>query len=69
MRFASLRGRTAVVTGAAGTMGRAVALALRTDGLRVVGLDVRPAKGCVVCDISDPDAVAHAMRRIGRVDV
>ncbi|MEX2198093.1 MAG: SDR family NAD(P)-dependent oxidoreductase [Burkholderiales bacterium] len=69
MRFASLRGKTAVVTGAAGTMGRAVALALRTDGLRVVGLDVRPAKGCVVCDISDPDAVAHAMRRIGRVDV
>ncbi|HEU4646349.1 MAG TPA: SDR family NAD(P)-dependent oxidoreductase [Burkholderiales bacterium] len=69
MRFASLRGRTAVVTGAAGTMGRAVALALRTDGLRVVGLDVRPAKGCVVCDISEPDAVAHTMRRIGRVDV
>jgi 3-oxoacyl-[acyl-carrier protein] reductase len=69
VRFASLKGRTAVVTGAAGTMGRAVAAALRADGLRVVGLDVRPARGCVVCDISDPDAVASAVHRIGRVDV
>lgn len=64
-----LKGRTAVVTGAAGTMGRAVAAALRADGLRVIGLDVRPARNCVVCDISDPDAVAQTVRRIGRVDV
>jgi 3-oxoacyl-[acyl-carrier protein] reductase len=65
----SLKGRTAVVTGAAGTMGRAVARALAADGLRVIGLDVRAAKGCVVCDISDPAAVARAVRAIGRVDV
>ena len=64
-----LKGKTAVVTGAAGTMGRAVVKALAADGLRVVGLDVRPAKGCLVCDISDPMAVAKAMRGIGRVDV
>jgi 3-oxoacyl-[acyl-carrier protein] reductase len=50
-------------------MGRAVVKALAADGLRVVGLDVRPAKGCLVCDISDPMAVAKAMRGIGRVDV
>jgi 3-oxoacyl-[acyl-carrier protein] reductase len=64
-----LKGRTAVVTGAAGTMGRAVAKALAADGLRVVGVDVKPASGCVVCDISDPRAVAQALRAIGRVDV
>lgn len=69
MRFTTLKGRSAVVTGAAGTMGRAVVAALRTDGLRVVGLDVRPAKNCLVCDISDPEAVARTVRHIGRVDV
>jgi 3-oxoacyl-[acyl-carrier protein] reductase len=69
MRSASLRGRTAVVTGAAGTMGRAVAKALAADGLRVIGLDVKPARGCLVCDIADPGAVARTMRGIGRVDV
>jgi len=64
-----LKGRTAVVTGAAGTMGRAVVKALAADGLRVIGLDLRPAKNCLACDISDPAAVAQAVRRIGRVDV
>jgi 3-oxoacyl-[acyl-carrier protein] reductase len=64
-----LKGRTAVVTGAAGTMGRAVVKALATDGLRVIGLDLRPAKDCLACDVSDPAAVAQVVRRIGRVDV
>jgi len=58
-----------VVTGAAGTMGRAVVRALAADGLKVVGLDVRPSKGCMVCDIADASAVAQAVRTIGRVDV
>jgi 3-oxoacyl-[acyl-carrier protein] reductase len=69
LRTEKLKGKTAVVTGAAGAMGRAVAAALRADGLRVVGLDVKPAQGCVVCDVSDADAVAKVVRRVGRVDV
>jgi 3-oxoacyl-[acyl-carrier protein] reductase len=64
-----LQGRTAVVTGAAGTMGRAVAAALAADGLQVIGVDVKPHEGGIVCDISDPQAVAKAVRGIGRVDV
>ena len=50
-------------------MGRAVAKALAEDGLKVIGVDVRPHKGGLVCDISDPQAVAKAVRGIGRVDV
>jgi 3-oxoacyl-[acyl-carrier protein] reductase len=50
-------------------MGRAVAKALAADGLKVVGLDVKRSRGCVVCDISDPSAVAKAIAAIGRVDV
>jgi 3-oxoacyl-[acyl-carrier protein] reductase len=62
-----LKGKTAVVTGAAGTMGRAVVSFLQQDGLNVVGLDLRG--DCVHCDISDPAAVAAALKKIGRVDV
>jgi 3-oxoacyl-[acyl-carrier protein] reductase len=49
----------AVVTGAAGTMGRAVVDALSAEGMRVVGLDVKG--DCVHCDISDPAAVKKAV--------
>jgi 3-oxoacyl-[acyl-carrier protein] reductase len=62
-----LKGKTAVVTGAAGTMGRAVADFLRQDGLRVVGIDLKGSD--VRCDIADPEAVRRALLAIGDVDV
>jgi 3-oxoacyl-[acyl-carrier protein] reductase len=66
-----LEGRTAVVTGAAGTMGAAVVRAFLEDGLKVFALDVKqPAQGeGVVCDITDPAAVERAAKRIGEVDI
>ena len=66
MRTESLKGKTAVVTGAAGTMGRAVVSFLKEDGLNVVGLDVKGE--CVHCDISDPAAVKIAVAGL-EVDV
>jgi 3-oxoacyl-[acyl-carrier protein] reductase len=62
-----LKGKTAVVTGAAGTMGRAVVEFLQQDGLKVVGLDLRG--DCVHCDVADPAAVREAVKKIGPVDV
>ena len=61
-----LKGRTAVVTGAAGTMGRAVVRFLEQDGVKVYGLDLH---GGIVCDVSDPEAVKQTMREIGAVDI
>ena len=62
-----LHGKTAVVTGAAGSMGRAVVAALRQDGLNVVGLDIKG--DCVHCDVRDPRAVHSTLEKIGQVDV
>ena len=73
-----LEGRIAVVTGAAGTMGRAAALALQGDGCKLVLVDIDAraldelagALGgagralAVACDISDRDAVAAAVGRV-----
>jgi 3-oxoacyl-[acyl-carrier protein] reductase len=62
-----LKGKVAVVTGAGGTMGRAVVEALSADGMKVVGIDLRNAS--VICDITDPAAVKAAISNIGVVDV
>jgi NAD(P)-dependent dehydrogenase (short-subunit alcohol dehydrogenase family) len=78
-RFA---GRTAVVTGAAGGIGAAVAERLGTEGASVVLADVRPADDvaariksavAVVADVSDEDdwtrIAATARENFGPVDV
>jgi 3-oxoacyl-[acyl-carrier protein] reductase len=57
------------VTGAAGTMGRAVMESLAREKIRTVGIDLRPSPNGVVCDITDPAAVKAAIRDIGAVDI
>jgi NAD(P)-dependent dehydrogenase (short-subunit alcohol dehydrogenase family) len=65
--------RIAVVTGAAGGLGRAISTALIADGLQVVGLDL-DADGLadiaqnrfagITCDLTDPAAIATAFAHI-----
>ena len=80
-----LEGKVALVTGAGGTMGRAVVHALRADGCRVAMIDLSAASmealqrehGDAVfaasCDIGDPEAVRDAHQRVeqrfGAVDI
>ncbi|MFP4327400.1 MAG: SDR family NAD(P)-dependent oxidoreductase [Paracoccaceae bacterium] len=77
--------RIAVVTGAAGGMGRAITARLAGDGLRVAALDIEEAGLAglaaelgdavlpVTADLTDPEAIARAFARIeaelGGVDV
>jgi len=69
--FPSLAGKVALVTGAAGSMGRAAVEFLLADGLKVYAVDLRPSPSgvSVVCDIADAGAVAAMLRDIGEVDV
>jgi meso-butanediol dehydrogenase / (S,S)-butanediol dehydrogenase / diacetyl reductase len=66
-----LDGKAALVTGAAGGIGSAVARAFADAGARVVGLDRVEAD--YVCDLTRADeverAVAAAEERLGRLDV
>ena len=80
-----LQGKTAVVTGAAGTMGLATARMLLEDGAKVALVDLeamrldtvvrflRGATLAVPCDVSDPAAVRRACSEIeqafGPVDI
>jgi 2-dehydro-3-deoxy-L-rhamnonate dehydrogenase (NAD+) len=53
--------RVALVTGAAGGMGRAIAARLMADGLHVIGVDIAPDSAgteTLVCDLTDPAAIA-----------
>jgi 3-oxoacyl-[acyl-carrier protein] reductase len=81
----ALKDKIALVTGAGGTMGRAVVAALIEDGCRIGLIDVNAqsmapleamygeAVVAVVCDISDPQAVLAAQVRVelrlGPIDV
>jgi NAD(P)-dependent dehydrogenase (short-subunit alcohol dehydrogenase family) len=66
-------GKRALVTGAAGGVGRSTVDLLREEGADVVGVDLREADGVRPCDVSDPAsvtaAVASAVEELGGLDV
>ncbi|PHS03875.1 MAG: hypothetical protein COA78_17160 [Blastopirellula sp.] len=48
-----LDGAVAIVTGAAGGIGKAIASVLSDAGAKVVGVDLTETNGCVACDVTD----------------
>jgi len=71
-----LKGKTAIVTGAARGIGRASALALQAAGATVVGLDLAASDDGVTilaCDLTVEEsvrkAIAEAAAILGRVDI
>jgi NAD(P)-dependent dehydrogenase (short-subunit alcohol dehydrogenase family) len=66
-------GKRALVTGAAGGVGRSTVDLLREEGAAVVGVDLREAEDVRACDVSDPAsvtaAVAAAVEELGGLDV
>ncbi|GAA1614588.1 oxidoreductase [Kribbella sancticallisti] len=68
-----LRGKRALVTGAAGAFGSATVEQLRARGAEVVGLDLQKSDDIIECDLTRPEripaAVAEAIERLGGLDL
>jgi meso-butanediol dehydrogenase/(S,S)-butanediol dehydrogenase/diacetyl reductase len=66
-------GKRALVTGAAGGVGRSTVELLTGEGASVVGVDLQPADDVLACDVSDETsvraAVATAVERLGGLDI
>lgn len=67
------RGKVALVSGAAGGIGAAVAQRFADEGANIVMCDIVPIDGGTVCDVSDADScatvVTEVLHRHGRLDV
>ncbi|HET7828830.1 MAG TPA: SDR family NAD(P)-dependent oxidoreductase, partial [Candidatus Limnocylindrales bacterium] len=65
--------RSALVTGSAQGIGRAITISLGTAGHEVIGVDVKPHElqgaRTVVVDLADPVAIERLVRDAGPVDI
>src|SRR5512134_2117744 len=69
MGMFDLKGKSAVVTGAARGIGKATADLLAECGCTVARLDAEKGTGILACDVSDEKSVEQAFAKIGRIDI
>jgi 3-oxoacyl-[acyl-carrier protein] reductase len=68
MPLEGLRGRKALVTGAASGIGAAVSRRLTKEGVEVFGTDIHPTPGLIVADLTDADDVEKLSAQAGTPD-
>ena len=69
MDIFGLKGKTAVVTGAARGIGKATAALLEKAGATVARIDIDAAPGVISADVADEQAVEKAFAKIGTIDI
>ncbi|HEV2430574.1 MAG TPA: SDR family NAD(P)-dependent oxidoreductase, partial [Burkholderiales bacterium] len=68
MPLEGLKGRRAVVTGAASGIGASVVERLRREGVEVFATDIHPAAGVFAADLTDVDDVEKVSGKAGTPD-
>jgi NAD(P)-dependent dehydrogenase (short-subunit alcohol dehydrogenase family) len=68
MPLSGLKGKRALVTGAASGIGHAVVSRLKAEHVETVGSDIHDAHGVIVADLTDADDVEKLAGKVGAVD-
>ena len=69
MELFDLKGKTAIVTGAARGIGKATAALLEKAGATVARIDIDAAPGVISADVADEEALERAFKKIGAIDI
>ena len=69
MEIFNLKGKTAVVTGAAKGIGKATAALLEKAGATEARIDLEQVPGAICADVADEQAMEKAFAKIGAVDI